>query len=502
MRTPGSFHPLNTESDTMKLSASDIYALYSPSYCELRVYLNAHGAPGAGPGAFEKLLFELGRRHEKQYLDSFPKHVNLSVGNMDRRAARTREAVRKGEPVIYQGVLQSRLDGSAVEVTGIPDLMIHDNGSYVVTDCKLSRHADFKSHPESFLQLQLYGWLFERTFGMKPAGLKVYRGDRTLEELPYGGGEDALRALHLIRRNASLAKEPYSPVGWSKCGGCAFNERCWKIAEDSADPAVIPDLDQSAAKTLREMGVRTLDGLLSRFDEKSLREVARPSGKTMKRIGIAAGRILRHAEALKGNHHILLAAPEIPKAANWVMFDLEGLPPWFDDLDKIYLWGTQVFGERKGEYLAAMAGFGGNGDREGWFRFLENSAEIFKSFGDIPFIHWNHYERVKVEAYIDRYGDPRAIAERVLQNCLDLLPVTKKSVVLPVPSYSLKVIEKLAGFSRSMDAFGGDWSIAQYIRAVETEDEKLRGEIVSEIQKYNREDLEATWAVLQWLKRF
>lgn len=486
----------------MKLSASDIHALYRPSLCELRVYLNAHGEPGEGPGEFEKLLFDLGKRHEKQYLETFPKHVNLSGGDTDRRAARTLEAVRKGEPVIYQAVLKCRLEGSRDEVTGIPDLMIRDNGSYVITDCKLSRHADFGNHPEIFLQLQLYGWLFEKTFGLKPAGLKVYRGDRTLEELPYGGGADALRALELIRATASLRREPYSPVGWSKCGGCAFGERCWKIAENSADPAIIPDIDQSSAKTLREMGVRTIDDLLARFDEKSLRDVSRPSGKTMKRIGVAAGRILQHAAALKGNQHILLAAPEIPKAANWVMFDLEGLPPWFEELDKIYLWGTQVFGERKGEYRAAMAGFGADGDREGWFRFLENSAEIFESHGDIPFIHWHNYERVKVEAYIGRYGDRGGIAKRVLENCKDLLPITKNSVVLPVPSYSLKVIEKLAGFNRSMDAFGGDWSIAQYIRAVETEDDKLRSEIVSEIQKYNREDLEATWAVLQWLKRF
>ncbi len=486
----------------MRLSATDIYTLYSPSFCELRVYLNAHGKPGKGPGEFEKLLFELGRRHEKQYLETFPKHVNLAGVDMDRRAVRTLEAVRKGEPVLYQGVLKSLLDGSRAEVTGIPDLMIRDNGSYVIMDCKLSRHADFKSHPEIFLQLQVYGWLFEKNFGMRPAGLKVFRGDRTLEELPYNGGEDALRALNLIRMNACLPKEPYSPVGWSKCGGCAFNEGCWKIAIDTTDPAIIPDLDQSAAKTLREMGVRTLDDLLNRFTEESLSELERPWGHKMRRIGASAAGILKHAQALTRNECNLIRAPELPESKNWVMFDLEGLPPWFDELDKIYLWGTQVFGEQKGDYQAAMAGFGEDGDREGWFRFLENSAAIFKSLGDIPFIHWHHYERVKVETYIERYGDRKGIAERVLKNCTDLLPITKKSVVLPVHSYSLKVIEKLAGFRRSMEEFGGDWSIAQYIRAVETGDDRLRQEIVSEIQKYNREDLEATWAVLQWLKRF
>jgi predicted RecB family nuclease len=486
----------------MKLKASDIYTLFSPSYCERRVYLDAHGVPGAGPGEFGKLIAELGREHEKRVLKTFPQYINLAGGEMDRRAARTLEAVRKGGGVLYQGVLIGRPDGSRTEITGIPDLMVRKNGSYVITECKLARHADRTNHPEIGLQLQLYGWLFEKNFGMKPAGLEAFLGDGTLAEIPFSGGGDALHALDLIKMNASLGREPYSPVGWSKCGGCAFSERCWKIATDSRDPAIIPDLDQSAVKTLRESGVKTLEDLTGRYTPRSLAEVRRPVGTVMKRIGITAGRILMHAEALKGSQHIVLQAPAIPDSPNMVMFDLEGLPPWFDELDKVYLWGTQVFGEQKGEYQAAMAGFGEDGDREGWFRFLENSAAILKSFGDIPFIHWHHYETVKVKSYIDRYGDRKGIGKKILENCRDLLQITKKSIVLPVPSYSLKVIEKLAGFRRSMEEFGGDWSIAQYIRAVETEDRAARDGIVAEIQKYNREDLEATWAVLQWLKRF
>jgi predicted RecB family nuclease len=51
-----------------------------------------------------------------------------------------------------------------------------------------------------------------------------------------------------------------------------------------------------------------------------------------------------------------------------------------------------------------------------------------------------------------------------------------------------------------MSNYGGDWSIVKYIRAVETKDEILRQQIMADILKYNEEDLEATWAVLNWLK--
>ncbi len=115
------------------------------------------------------------------------------------------------------------------------------------------------------------------------------------------------------------------------------------------------------------------------------------------------------------------------------MFDLKGLPPQLDELGKIYLWGMQVFGERPSEYRPALASFGPNGDEEGWKDFLSTASSIFAGYGDIPFVHWHHYERVWIDEYIKRYGDPKGIAARVRSNLLDLLPITKNSVVLPLP---------------------------------------------------------------------
>ena len=42
--------------------------------------------------------------------------------------------------------------------------------------------------------------------------------------------------------------------------------------------------------------------------------------------------------------------------------------------------------------------------------------------------------------------------------------------------------------------------MAMFIEAVETSDEAKRNELMGEILKYNSEDLEATWAVFQWLR--
>lgn len=131
--------------------------------------------------------------------------------------------------------------------------------------------------------------------------------------------------------------------------------------------------------------------------------------------------------------------------------------------------------------------------------FQSNASTIFDKYGDLPFLHWHHYERTKLDAYVKRYGDPNGIAARVRANLLDLLPVARDTVALPLPSYSLKVVEKYIGFTRSLDEYGGDWAMAQYIEAVETEDESKRQAIMNKILTYNNEDLEATWAVFKWL---
>ena len=62
------------------------------------------------------------------------------------------------------------------------------------------------------------------------------------------------------------------------------------------------------------------------------------------------------------------------------------------------------------------------------------------------------------------------------------------------------MVERHAGYRRTLDEYGGDWSIARYIEAVETDDESARDAIMQEILDYNREDLEATWAVMGWLR--
>jgi predicted RecB family nuclease len=486
----------------MRLVASDFITQYRPSPCDLRVWLRHRGEPEREPTEFEEVLYRLGERHENAHLVTLGKYTDLSALSEDDRIQRTLGAVAARVPVLYQPTFRvsQPIAGTEVEIVGQPDFLILDCDGYIVRDAKMARRIDEEHHPEILLQVQLYGWLFEKSCGLAPKALQVFSGMKELVGVPYNGGVSALAALEHLLAIKQSQDEPYEPVGWTKCGACGFNERCWTRAEKNGDVALLPDVDQSLARTLNAVGVCTRKELLSAFDAVSLSELKRPFGNSERRVGKTAERILLFAEALERREERVLAVPAIPRLPNFVMFDLEGMPAHLDELDKIYLWGAQVFGDKPSEFMPAVSGFGPNGDKEGWLAFLENAKRIFERYADIPFVHWHAYERTYLWKYIQRYGDADGVAARVLANLLDLFKITKESVILPVPSFSLKVIEQHVGYKRKQEEFGGQWAMAKFIEATETCDEAKRQQLMSEILAYNQEDLDAMWAVFGWLR--
>ncbi len=487
----------------MKLTTQNTYDLYSPSLCERRLFYRSIREEETPPGPFEEVIFMLGHRHEKNHINSLGEYADVSKVLRRQQPEKTKQLIQNNTPVIYQGVLagDETINGSRVQIIGIPDIMIYENSSYIIRDCKLARHADEKKHPEILAQLQVYGYLFERNIGKKPVKLEAFLGDSSIVEIPYDNGDSAIETLRELLDIVSLADVPYSPVGWSKCLGCGFRGICWDASVKQNDVALVYGVDQNLAKVFRSEGVLTIEHLLNNYDEASLGELKRPWGKSFRKVGSGAQRILLHAKAMKQKKNILLGKVDLPDNPNLVMFDIEGLPPYLDELEKIYLWGTQVYGEKPGPFTPAVSSIAPNGDQEGWESFLLNCQRIFDEYGDIPFVHWHHYEKTKIKLYMERHGDDDGIAQRVLGNLLDLLPLTKKAMILAEPSYSLKVVEQVANFKRTQDEYGGKWAIAKYIEAVETEDTNVRQEIIDKISKYNEEDLAATWTVFQWLKK-
>ena len=486
----------------MRLTASDFVSCHRPTRCDLRVFLRHRREEEAALGPYDEVLQRLGLKHEKDHLATLGAFADVGGASFHELVMKTADAIAKKVPILYQAafLVTEMIRESEVEIVGVPDFLILDGGGYFIRDSKMSRRIDEANHPEILLQVQLYGWLFEKTCGAPPKGLQIHSGTGEIVSIPYDGGKSVLQELERILTIKQLSAEPYEPVGWSKCLGCGFTDRCWSKAEKISDVALVYCVDQSLARTLHSQGIRTRKELLASFDAASLSELKRPYGDREQRVGKTADRILRFADAMEKNQEIVLAVPAIPAHNNYVMFDLEGMPPHLNELDKIYLWGMQVFGEKPSDFMFALSDFGSDGDREGWVKFLDNANRIFETYGDIPFVHWASYEQTYLRRYAERYGDIGGIASRVARNLLDLLPIARDSVVLPLSSFSLKVVEDHVGFERKEAEYGGAWAMATFIEATETGEDGKRKALMDKILNYNREDLEATWAVFEWLR--
>lgn len=487
----------------MRIPIQVIYNLFAPSYCEKRLYFAYNNVKALESGPFEQLIYKLGLRHEENYLNSIGECIDISIGRIEDRITATKKYIADKMPVIYQGVLCADLivNNKPITLVGIPDFLIYEEGGYQIRDCKLARHVDDKRHQEIVAQIKVYGLLLEKLTGQKINKMEAVLGDNSLLDVTE---VEAIQPGEILTKVVCIAEEkraPYSPVGWSKCMGCGYRNICWDMAVKNSDVALVYGVDQGLARFLWENGITKIGQLLNNYNEISLARVNRPWGDGVQKVGKKATKILMQAQAMKEKRNILIKKIGLPASGNYVMFDLEGVPPYIDDLEKIYLWGMQVFGERDSAYLPALAPVEEKGDRKGWENFLKNSQKIFEAYGDIPFIHWAPYEKTKIKLYLQRYSDIGGVAERVLKNLVDLCSLVKKCLILAEPSYSLKVVEKVAGFKRTQEEYGGNWAIAKYIEAVETEDRGIRKGIIEKILKYNQEDLLATWEVFKWFKK-
>lgn len=476
----------------MSFAASEYHWYYQLKPCSLRVYLRAKGMLPSEPDAYHKLLEKLGQRHEHRHLSQFSESFDAH-GDIEE----TRKAFTQKEGVIYQPAMKVN-HATYGDVVGVPDFFIREDNGYLIRDCKLSRRFSEDHHPEIFRQLELYGWLYEQTFGNPPIRLEAYMGDGQLQVVPYQP-ERALEVLAFIQDIKQLTEEPFEVVGWSKCLDCGYNEFCWKLAKEHHAVAVLPGVDQSLARALREQRISSYDDLLAQHNEATLAEVKKNVGGKPRKVGSAAAKILNHARAFQSGKIISLQPPAVKKAPNLAMFDVEGIPPHLEHSEKTYLWGLKVVGEKPRPYSAALATVKPEGDRDGWQKFLAECAVIFSEYGSIPFVHWSPYEKTQVRKYVEKYGDKDGVAARVLENLYDLLPVVENAFVIPTPSYGLKLIEQIASYKRTLTEAGGKWSMATYIEAVETEDPDQAAGLMAEILKYNEEDLDAMWFVYQWI---
>jgi uncharacterized protein len=478
------------------ITASEFYTYYQLEECPRRLWLDANRPKlKAPPSEFDQMLFRKGQEHEEAHLRTFPEYASPAYppGDLAAGAAATAKLLGERKRVIYQGVLLS----PDCALAGIPDFLIQEGDTYLIREVKLALNLD--RHPEIHAQIGLYSRLLEATTNLRPARAEVLMGDGALTPVEITRVDDLVGRLATIM---SATSEPDEAVGWSKCNTCGFFDYCWTTAVSAHDPAVVPEITQSLRHTLRAQGIARYDDLVG-MSVQALAGLRIPWGEKERRVGDkTAEKVLRQIRVLMSGKMEILSAPEMPPAGPVVYFDIES-NPWDIGMEtRVYLWGL-LLDRGDGslpQYWGAIAPAGPDGDAAAWHAFLTKSADLIGEFGDLPFIHYGHYEKTWVNQYVERWGDREGIAAKVASLLWDM---EKKAIrgylCLPVHSYGLKHVEKCAGFKRSQEDYGSLWSVARYDAYLEAGEDAERKAIENQLLTYNEEDCVAMRHVLQWV---
>lgn len=485
----------------MQLIEIGLSRLHRPTRCLRRVDCVRRGVASRDLSAFLLEMRRLEEYRKEEHLHLLGDVLDLAHGTLEEQTAATLEAIGDRVPRIYRPVLRARAPfGDGPELVGVPHFLILERDDYVIREVAYVLHADETHNPDWLRRLEAYAWLYEANTLRPPAGLQYVNIDGEVHNVAYHGPAKVLDELRQVYEVGTNGLAIYEPVGEVRCRLCRFCDHCFEKALADKDPAVLPAVDLSLARRLRELGIRSYTELPAAFTARTLAAVERPFGTRMRRVGRKAKVILDQVRAFESGRTIRRNQPELPAADSYVLFDVIGLPEQVHASGRVYVWGIETSSPGADSYRSSVAGPGAKGGREAWFGFLGNAAAVLKKQGDLPFFHWSRFDKDRLLEYASRWGDRDGIADRVACNLFDLRLAARDTVAIPDTSYSICTVEQHAGFKRTRSQQQSDEDIARYIRAVEIKDEALRAELLDRVVERNREDLAANRAVLTWLR--
>jgi len=450
-------------------------------------------------------LREADQQLERHFLKGLQNWKDLSKGPLVTRLKASMKAWLEKEAVLYKPVFSYPLKVAkhSYELLMEPEFLIWGEHGYHLRLCRNARKLSRENHADAIFTAQYQAWVYEKIFGEAPSYLEIYTASGKVLEVQPGEAtaieEQVLQFLHYKHSKT----EPYSPISWTKCQSCPFRAYCWNQAEKNQDLALVPNIEAKLILALRAAGALTIEDFLKRFPEEKLAAFTWKEGQSPRKIGQEkASNMLQMAEVVLSGRPRLLQEPHLPQASHWAMFDLEGIPAQQGHPERVYLWGLSLMSDHEVNLQTLSPNLSRKSDRDAWMQFLNKAGEIFKAHGDIPFIHWGNYEPQSLRLYLRRFGDWEGVGRRIEKNLIDFWALLKASVLIPLPSYSLKVIEEYVGFDRPDKDTGGYWSVVNYLKSTSTRNRSKQERLQNELLAYNHADLVAMWHVLEWFQAF
>ena len=461
------------------------------------------------------LLRELGLRHERAYLHHLAEDRKLDVVEIPadvpwaEAVARTVEALHRGVGAVYQAAFQDGTWGGRSDFLIRVDKSSHlGPWSYEVAETKLARSTKARA----VMQLCFYSEMLSRVQGCEPQGMHVVLGGNAKpEDLAV---QHYIAYFRSIKREFTRAYESNRvtyPEPTEHCDVCSWFPVCDRRWRNDDHLSLVAGITRNQRRVLVGCTVDTVARLAKlslppRPKIDGIGETALVRIREQARLqieGREAGRLvyelLEPIEAERG----LATMPE-PSPGD-IFLDFEGDPYALNQEGLEYLIGTVTLDEGRGRSpdYHALWSFDRAGEKEAFERFIAGVMERWKRYPKMHIYHYASYEPTAIKHLAGGHATCVDEVDRLLRArvFVDLFRVVKQGLRASVESYSIKKLEPLYGFARSLPLRKATLALRTFETVMALGDgREASGDLLSAIEVYNHDDCLSALGLRDWLE--
>jgi uncharacterized protein len=458
-------------------------------------------------------LVERGALHEKGFIEHIKSEgravtIVEGVGVDPGSVAATTDAMARGDAIIVQGSLQAgSWNGRTDVLSRVETPSRFGPWSYEVIDTKLAR----ETKGNTVLQISLYSDLLSQTQGAEPVSAFVITPGTNYTPETYRFADYAAYYRHVrssLERSVSgpIAGDAY-PEPIEHCEICRWRRHCDERRRADDHMSLVAGISKSQVGELERHGIANTAALAVLPLPLQWRP-DRGAAKTFEKVreqariqveGRTSGTIVY--ETLTPIAGFGLSRLPEPSPGD-IFFDFEG-DPFVDDGGLEFLFGY-VYSDVDGpeRYVGDWAS-NRQEERGAFERFVDFVIERLKVHPGLHIYHFAPYEPAAMKRLMGRYATRENEVDNLLRAeiFVDLFSVVRHGIRASVESYSIKKLEPLYSFIRTVPLEDVGAVMARIQARLEMADSAgIPENDKAAIKGYNRDDCASTQALRNWLE--
>jgi len=460
------------------------------------------------------LLRTLGLEREQRYLRELGEKGGLAItqiaidGSWKDAVAATVQALRQGADAVYQGTfLDAPWGGRSDFLVRVNTPSALGSWSYEVVETKLAR----STKATALVQLCFYSDLLARIQGTEPQWMHVVLGGTAIPER-----FQVQRYIAYFRKvrgeyeTAWKTEADTYPEPVEHCEVCSWFSVCDTRRRADDHPSLVAGISRNQRKALAERAVNTVARLAS---------LSLPPKPKIERIGAAALLRIREQARLQVQgreqgrliYELLdgveddngLAALPSPSSAD-MFLDFEA-NPYVLDQGLEYLIGVVTQPAHSGDVptYETLWSFSRSEEKKAFATFIAKVMERWRRNAEMHIYHYAPYEPTAIKRLVGRHGTCVDEVDELLRAgvFVDLYRAVRQGIRASVESYSIKRLEPLYGFIRTVPLRDANFALQSYEAAMALgHDLGESSDLLKTIEGYNRDDCLSALRLRDWLE--